>query len=71
MQVQNATSFKVSTSSFTNVLRAISTLKLDEVLYVLLGGLIELIAYSQARIALSKDMIPYIWEPIKSTKIQL
>jgi cellulose synthase/poly-beta-1,6-N-acetylglucosamine synthase-like glycosyltransferase len=71
MQLQNATNFKVSTSSFGNILRAISALKLDEVLYVFLGALIEIIAYSQAKIALSKDVIPYIWEPIKSTKVQL
>jgi len=71
MQVQKATNFKVSTSSFRNVLRAISALKSDEVLYALLGGFLEIIAYSQARISLSKGMIPYIWEPIRSTKIQL
>jgi cellulose synthase/poly-beta-1,6-N-acetylglucosamine synthase-like glycosyltransferase len=71
MQLQNATHFQVSTSSFGNILRAISALKLDEVLYVFLGALIEIIAYSQAKIALSKDVIPYIWEPIKSTKVQL
>lgn len=71
MQLQKATKFKVSTSSFRNVLRAVLGLKLDEVLYVLLGGFLEIIAYSQARIALSRSMIPYIWEPIKSTKIQL
>jgi biofilm PGA synthesis N-glycosyltransferase PgaC len=71
MQLQNATNFQVSTSSFGNILRAISALKLDEILYVFLGVLIEIIAYSQAKNALSKDMIPYIWEPIESTKIQL
>jgi cellulose synthase/poly-beta-1,6-N-acetylglucosamine synthase-like glycosyltransferase len=71
MQLQNATDFKVSTSRFWNVLRAISALDLDEVLYVLPGVLIEIIAYCQARTALSKDVVPYIWEPIASTKIQL
>lgn len=71
MQVQKATNFKVSTSSFRNVLRAISALKPDEVLYALLGGFLEIIAYAQARIALNKGVIPYIWEPIRSTKIQL
>lgn len=71
MQLQNATNFKVSTSRFRNVLRAISALELDEILYVLPGVLIEIIAYCQARTALSKDVIPYIWEPIESTKIQL
>jgi cellulose synthase/poly-beta-1,6-N-acetylglucosamine synthase-like glycosyltransferase len=71
MQLQNATDFKVSTSNIGNILRAISALKLDEVLYVFLGVLIEIIAYSQAKIALTKHVIPYIWEPIESTKIQL
>jgi cellulose synthase/poly-beta-1,6-N-acetylglucosamine synthase-like glycosyltransferase len=71
MQVQKATNFKVSTSSFRNVLRAMSALKPDEVLYAMLGGFLETIAYAQARIALSRGMIPYIWEPIRSTKIQL
>jgi hypothetical protein len=71
MQLQNATDFKVSTSSFWNVLRATSALDLDEFLYVLPGALIEAIAYCQARTDLSKDLIPYIWEPIESTKIQL
>lgn len=71
MQFQNATDSTVSTSSLRNILRALSVLKPYEILYVLLGGLIEVIAYSQARIAFNKDTIPYIWEPIKSTKIQL
>jgi biofilm PGA synthesis N-glycosyltransferase PgaC len=71
MQLQNETNYKVSTSRFRNVLCAISALSLNEVLYVFLGALIEIIAYSQARTALSKDMIPYVWEPIKSTKTQL
>jgi cellulose synthase/poly-beta-1,6-N-acetylglucosamine synthase-like glycosyltransferase len=71
MQLQNATDFKVSTSSFWNVLRATSALDLDELLYVLPGALIETIAYCQARTDLSKDLIPYIWEPIESTKIHI
>jgi cellulose synthase/poly-beta-1,6-N-acetylglucosamine synthase-like glycosyltransferase len=71
IQLQSATDFKVSTSRFRNVLRAISTLSLSDVLYVFPGALIEIIAYCQARTALSKDAIPYIWEPIESTKIQL
>jgi cellulose synthase/poly-beta-1,6-N-acetylglucosamine synthase-like glycosyltransferase len=71
MQLQNTTNYKVSTSDFGNVLRAISALKLDEIVYVVLGALVEIIAYSQARTALSKDMIPCVWEPVESTKIQL
>jgi cellulose synthase/poly-beta-1,6-N-acetylglucosamine synthase-like glycosyltransferase len=69
MQLQDATDFRVSTASFKNVLRAVPTLKLDEVFYMFLGTLLEIVAYSQARIVLSKDAIPYMWEPIESTKI--
>lgn len=68
MQLRNATGVKVSTSSFGNVLHAISALRPTEVFYMLLGGFLEMIAYFQARIALSKGKVPYIWEPIKSTK---
>jgi cellulose synthase/poly-beta-1,6-N-acetylglucosamine synthase-like glycosyltransferase len=68
-QLQKATNFKVSTSSFTNVLRAVPALKLDEVFYVFLGALVETIAYSQSKIVLNKDVTPHIWEPIESTKI--
>jgi cellulose synthase/poly-beta-1,6-N-acetylglucosamine synthase-like glycosyltransferase len=71
MQLQEATNFKVSTASFRNVLRAVPTLKLGEVFYVFLGTLLEVVAYSQARIVVSKDVIPYMWEPIESTKIRL
>jgi prophage antirepressor-like protein len=71
MQLQNTMNYKVSTSDFGNVLRAISALNLDEIVYVVLGALVEIIAYSQARTALSKEMIPCVWEPVKSTKIQL
>jgi cellulose synthase/poly-beta-1,6-N-acetylglucosamine synthase-like glycosyltransferase len=68
-QLLKATNFKVPTSSFTNVLRAVPALKLDEVFYVFLGAIIETIAYSQSRIVLNKDATPHIWEPIESTKI--
>jgi cellulose synthase/poly-beta-1,6-N-acetylglucosamine synthase-like glycosyltransferase len=71
MQMKNATNFEVSTSRFRNVLRAISALSLNDVLYVFPGALIEIIAYCQARTALSKNAISYIWEPIESTKIRL
>ena len=71
MQLKSATCFKVSTSSYRNVLRAFSALKPNEVLYALLGGFIEIIAYFQARIDLGKGMVSYIWEPIKSTKTSI
>jgi len=70
-QLQKATNFRVSTSSFRNVLRAVPSLKLNEVLYVFLGAFVEVLAYSQFRSVLSKDDIPHIWEPIESTKIRL
>jgi cellulose synthase/poly-beta-1,6-N-acetylglucosamine synthase-like glycosyltransferase len=71
MQLQNSTNFAVSTSSFRNIVRASFVLKPNEILYVFLGALIEAIAYFQAKIALNKKAIPYAWEPIRSTKIQL
>jgi len=71
MQLKSATGFKVSTSSYKNVLRAFSALKPNEVLYALLGGFLEMIAYFQARIELGKGMVSYIWEPIKSTKTSI
>jgi cellulose synthase/poly-beta-1,6-N-acetylglucosamine synthase-like glycosyltransferase len=71
LQLQKATNFKVSTSKVGNVLRAVPTLNLDEALYAFLGSLVEMVAYSQARVVLSEDAIPYIWEPIESTKSQL
>jgi cellulose synthase/poly-beta-1,6-N-acetylglucosamine synthase-like glycosyltransferase len=69
-QLQKATNFRVSTSSFRNILRAIPSLELDEALYVFLGAFIETIAYTQSRIVLSKNGTPHIWEPIGSTKIR-
>jgi cellulose synthase/poly-beta-1,6-N-acetylglucosamine synthase-like glycosyltransferase len=70
-QLQKATKFRVSTSSFRNVIRAAPSLKLDEIVYAFLGAFIEIIAYSQSRIVLSKEDIPHIWEPIESTKTRL
>jgi len=71
LQLQNATGFKVSTSSFRNVLQAVSALKPNEVFYVLLGGFLEIIAYFQAKVALGKGMVSHVWEPIKSTKTSI
>jgi len=69
-QLRKATNFRVSTSSSRNILRAVPSLKLNEVKYLFLGAFIEIIAYSQFRSVLSKDDIPHIWEPIESTKIR-
>jgi biofilm PGA synthesis N-glycosyltransferase PgaC len=68
MQLQNTTGYKVSTSSFKNMLRAVSALRRSETIYVLLGGFLEIVAYLEARILFRKDAIPFVWEPIKSTK---
>jgi len=51
-----------------NVLLAIPALRANEIFYAFLGGFFEIIAYFEAKIALSKGIVPYIWEPIRSTK---
>ncbi len=68
MQVQSETGFKVSTSSFTNILRSVSRLNPTEITYMFLGTFLEMIAYFMARIEARKGSIPYAWEPITSTK---
>jgi len=70
-QVKEMAGFVVSTSDFRNTLWAISTLKLSDLPYVLLGAIIEGGAYIVARLNFSKDKIPYVWEPIKSTKTSI
>lgn len=70
MQLKQATGFIVSTSNFTNILRVFAELRVSEVFYAFLGGLLEVTAYSKAKLD-SKKVIPYIWEPIKSTKISI
>jgi cellulose synthase/poly-beta-1,6-N-acetylglucosamine synthase-like glycosyltransferase len=71
MQLQNETGFSVSTSGFGNILHAASRLKPNEVLYLMFGGFLEIIAYLQAKIALGTGRVSYIWEPIKSTKTSI
>jgi len=68
MQLQNTTGVKVPTSSFRNILQALPALRPADFFYVLLGGFLEMVAYLQARVTFSKDKVPYIWEPIMSTK---
>lgn len=70
MQLKRATGFSVSTSSFTNILRIIPDLTLSEVFFASLGSFLEIIAYFQAKYS-SKKAIPYIWKPIKSTKVSI
>lgn len=71
LQFKSATQFLVSTSSFKNILKVTSKLKISEILYLFLGGLVEGIAYIQARNAFKEKMVPYIWDPIESTKTRL
>ena len=71
MQLQNTTGYKVSTSSFKNMLRAIFKLTRNETIYVLPGGFLEIVAYLEARVLFSKGTIPFAWEPIRSTKASI
>ncbi len=70
MQLRQSTGFNVSTSSFKNMLQATRKLSPKEAFYASLGSIIEIIAYFQAKSA-RKETIPYMWEPIKSTKISI
>jgi len=71
LQIQKRTGFAVSTSNFKNTLWTISTLKLRDIPYVLLGALLECLAYLVARLNFSVGKVPYAWEPIKSTKTSI
>jgi hypothetical protein len=71
MQLKRTTGFTVSTSSFVNILKAVAELRPSEAFYVFLGGFLELAAYSQARMDSRKNKIPFIWEPIRSTKVSI
>jgi len=71
MQLQDSTGYKVPTSDIRNILRAASALTPKEIPYLLLGGFLEAIVYVQARAIFRKGMIPYAWEPIRSTKTSL
>ena len=71
IQLKASTGYKVSTSSFKNMFRAVAVLRLRDILYLLPGGFLEAIAYLQARVAVKKGAVPYIWEPIRSTKTSL
>lgn len=68
MQLQSTTGYKVSTSSFKNILRAVSALRRNETMYLLSGGFLETVTYLEARILFSQGTVPFVWEPIKSTK---
>ena len=68
IQLQNETGFKVSTTSFSNILKVASELRPTEILYLSLGVFLEAIAYFQAKMEVGKGSIPFAWEPIGSTK---
>jgi cellulose synthase/poly-beta-1,6-N-acetylglucosamine synthase-like glycosyltransferase len=71
LQIQKRTGFAVSTSNFKNVLWTVSTLKLRDIPYALLGALLEGLAYLVARLNFSVGKVLYAWEPIKSTKTSI
>jgi len=71
LQVKEMAGFVVSTSNFRNTLWAISTLKLRDLPYAFLGAIIEGVAYLVARLNFSEGKVPYVWEPIKSTKTSI
>jgi cellulose synthase/poly-beta-1,6-N-acetylglucosamine synthase-like glycosyltransferase len=68
MQLRRETGFMVSTSNFGNILLAVAKLKPSELVYALLGGIVEAAAYTRAKYDTSKGLVPSIWEPIESTK---
>jgi biofilm PGA synthesis N-glycosyltransferase PgaC len=70
MQLKQATGFDVSTSNFKNILQVVPKLTPSEVFFAFLGGFLEVIAFHQAK-ASGIDKVPYIWEPIKSTKVSI
>jgi cellulose synthase/poly-beta-1,6-N-acetylglucosamine synthase-like glycosyltransferase len=70
MQLRQATGFVVSTSSFKNILGAVAELRFGELFYAFLGGIIEVAAYGKALLD-SRNAVPYMWEPIKSTKVSI
>lgn len=71
LQIRKMSGFVVSTSNFRNTVWSVSTLKLRETPYALLGGILEGFAYLVARLNFSKGKVPYVWEPIKSTKTSI
>jgi biofilm PGA synthesis N-glycosyltransferase PgaC len=71
MQLKRTTGFTVSTSNIRNILTGVCRLKPNEAFYMLLGILLEVTAYSQAKMDSRNGNIPYVWEPIQSTKISI
>jgi biofilm PGA synthesis N-glycosyltransferase PgaC len=71
LQIRKMTGFVVPTSSITNTLWSVSTLKASEIPFALIGAFLEGLAYLAARLTFSKGKVPYIWDPIKSTKTSI
>jgi len=71
LQLKRTTGFTVSTSSFGNILRVVAGLKANEFFYAMLGGVLEMAAYAQAKGDIRRGVVPYIWEPIRSTKTSM
>jgi cellulose synthase/poly-beta-1,6-N-acetylglucosamine synthase-like glycosyltransferase len=71
LQLRRSTGFRVSTSEFRNILLAAANLKVSEVFYAILGGVVEATAYAQAKVDVRKGLVPHIWEPIGSTKTSI
>ena len=68
LQIRRMTGFVVPTSNFRTALWTVLTLKPSEIPYALLGAVLEGVAYLVARLNFSKGKVPYVWDPIKSTK---
>jgi biofilm PGA synthesis N-glycosyltransferase PgaC len=68
IQLRATTGYTVSTASARNILHAVTSLRLRETPYLLLGAFLEMVSYLQARAAFSRGAIPFAWEPIASTK---
>lgn len=71
LQIRKMTGFVVSTSNIRNTLWTVSTLKVREIPFALVGAFLEGFAYLAARLNFSRGKVPYIWEPIESTKTSI
>jgi cellulose synthase/poly-beta-1,6-N-acetylglucosamine synthase-like glycosyltransferase len=68
IQLRETTGYRVSTSSLKNIFRAASSLRKNEIPYLMVSSLVEIASYIQARAAFRKGTVPFAWEPIRSTK---
>jgi hypothetical protein len=63
--------FTVPTSSIGDNLISVCRLKPNQAFYMLLGIFLGVTAYLQVKMNPRNGNIPYIWEPIESTKISI